>query len=132
MMWTMLVVLDWFFLVFHSALVLFNCLGWAWNKTRLANLITLVLTGLSWFVLGIFKGIGYCPLTSWHWKVLDKLGVEQLPGSYINYLSQRLTGIDLGDDLADTITASVYFLALITSIMLNYRHRKDRINQVAA
>jgi len=44
------------------------------EKTRKANLILLLLTGLSWFGLGIFYGWGYCPLTDWHWKVLRELG----------------------------------------------------------
>ena len=63
----MLHLADIFFVVFHTALILFNMAGWIWKKTRLANLITLLLTGSSWLVLGLIVGsLGYCPLTDWH------------------------------------------------------------------
>ncbi|MDH4059101.1 MAG: DUF2784 domain-containing protein [Cyclobacteriaceae bacterium] len=75
--------LDGLFMVLHPAIILFNLFGWIPRKTRKANLILLLLTGASWFVLGIWKGIGYCPLTDWHFKVLRKLGQTDLPYSYI-------------------------------------------------
>ena len=59
----LLPVIDLFFVVFHTSLTLFNALGWIGYKTRKLNLVTLLLTGGSWFILGIFYGIGYCPLT---------------------------------------------------------------------
>ncbi|HPF94086.1 MAG TPA: DUF2784 family protein, partial [Tenuifilaceae bacterium] len=62
--------LDVFFVAFHTLLIAFNLFGWIWWRTRKANLITLLLTGLSWIGLGLFFGIGYCPLTDWHWQVL--------------------------------------------------------------
>ncbi|MCK5838377.1 MAG: DUF2784 family protein, partial [Bacteroidales bacterium] len=65
---------DTFFIIFHTALTLFNLFGWIWQKTRKLNLIILLLTGFSWFGLGIFYGIGYCPLTDWHYRVLRKMG----------------------------------------------------------
>ncbi|MCD4791284.1 MAG: DUF2784 domain-containing protein, partial [Bacteroidales bacterium] len=74
--------LDTFFVVFHTALIIFNLFGWIWKPTRRLNLITLLLTGASWFILGIFYGIGYCPLTDWHWQVLHKLGIYDVPNSY--------------------------------------------------
>jgi hypothetical protein len=63
--------LDYLFLIFHSTLALFIVFGWIWHKTRLTNFITLALIALSWFGLGLFYGIGFCPLTEWHWQVLD-------------------------------------------------------------
>ena len=84
--------LDFFFLIFHAIVTLFNLLGWIWKKTRKANIILLLLTAFAWFGLGVFYGIGYCPLTDWHWKVLEKLGENNLPYSYIKYLIDRITG----------------------------------------
>lgn len=54
---------NWFFILFHTALVVFNCIGWAWKKTRRLNLISLGLTMVSWFVMGLWNGsaIVYAP-----------------------------------------------------------------------
>ena len=51
--------LNIFFFVFHTLLMLFNCFGWAWKKTRPWNLVTLLLTAGSWFIVGIWYGWGY-------------------------------------------------------------------------
>ena len=116
-------VLDYFFLIFHSFLTLFNVFGWIWRKTRLANFILLALTGLSWFGLGLFYGIGFCPLTEWHWKVLEKLGHLNLPYSYIKYLILRLIGIDLKDGLVEVSTVVIFFLSFFISGYLNFFRR---------
>jgi len=123
-------ILDFFFVLFHSLLILFNLFGWIWKKTRLWNLVTLLLTGGSWFILGIFYGIGYCPLTDWHFSVLDKLGERNLPSSYIEYLSERLTGANFQTSLVNILTMIGFFLALIISLWLNIlESRKKRRNK---
>jgi hypothetical protein len=114
--------LDIFFTAFHSLLVLFNMFGWIWKKTRRLNLICLVLTGASWLVLGIFYGLGYCPLTDWHFSILRKLGHTDLPDSYLSFLFTRLTGLHLSQDLVDAVTLWGLILALMISIFLNFRH----------
>jgi hypothetical protein len=119
--------LDLFFIVFHTSVVLFNSFGWIWKKTRLPNLILLLLTGFSWFILGIFYGIGYCPLTDWHFKVLAQLGVTDLPDSYIKYLIGRLLKLDIDPQLIHYATGIVYFLSLGISVYLNFfRQRKNK------
>ena len=115
---------DLFFVIFHTVLTLFNLSGWAWKKSRRLNLITLLLTGASWFVLGLFYGIGYCPLTEWHFRVLRKLGERNLPYSYIDYLIERLTGVDFSAKLVDTATGIGFFLALGISLFLNIKDWK--------
>ena len=117
---------DLFFLVFHTVLTLFNLTGWIWKKTRRLNLTTLVLTGASWFILGLFYGIGYCPLTEWHFQILEKLGEANLPYSYIDYLIERLTGVDFEAQLVDTATGVGFFLALAVSVVLNIRDYRNR------
>jgi len=114
---------DIFFVVFHTVLTLFNALGWIWRKTRRINLITLLLTGASWFILGLFYGIGFCPLTQWHFEILKKLGDSNLPSSYIQYLVHRISGVMFNAELVDTITGVVFFAALIMSVVLNVRDR---------
>ena len=120
----MLRFLDIFFVIFHSAFILFNLFGWICQRTRKLNLITLALTGLSWFVLGIFYGIGYCPLTDWHWQVLDKLGAQSWSHSYIQYLIDRLFGIYIPAEVVDTVTLIAYFAALLISVYVNVLKRR--------
>jgi len=112
--------LDIFFVVFHTALIIFNLFGWIIKKTRRLNLITLVLTGLSWFVLGIFYGPGYCPLTDWHFQVLDILGSSSWSYSYIEYLIERLLNVDISGILVNRITLIAYLTALLLSVYVNF------------
>ena len=115
-------ILDIFFVVFHTTIILFNLFGWIWKKTRFANLVTLLLTAGSWLFLGLLVGsLGYCPLTDWHFNVLRKLGNTDLPNSYVKYLIDRLTGLDLGSSLVDNITLWSLVIALGASIFLNGR-----------
>ena len=130
----MLKTIDIFFVVFHSSLIIFNLAGWIWRRTRLANLITLLLTGSSWLFLGLIYGtIGYCPLTDWHFSVLEKLGNTDLPVSYVKYLADRLTGMDFDQGLVDAITLWSFIAALAISATLNLRDlaakRRGRVHQ---
>ena len=92
----MLEFLDYFFFVFHTVLIFFNLFGWIWKKTRMLNLIVILLTAGSWGILGIWYGFGYCPFTDWHWKVRMELGHDDMTGSYIKFLADALTGMDWG------------------------------------
>ena len=120
----MLILLDWFFLIFHTFIIIFNLFGWIWKKTRRANLILLTLTGGSWFILGIWYGIGYCPVTDLHWSILKKLGNNNLTNSYVKYLINRITGINLDSNIVDLFVIICFFLALCTSIYLNFHKIK--------
>jgi hypothetical protein len=118
----MYVFLDAFFLCFHTALVLFNVLGWAWEKTRRANLAALLLTAGSWVLLGIWKGFGYCPCTDWHWQVRRRLGRgEDLPNSYMKFLADAVLGADVPAALADAVTVIGLVIALAVSLYVNVR-----------
>jgi hypothetical protein len=115
---------DIFFVIFHSVIIIFNVFGWIWKKTRKLNLITLFLTGSSWFILGIFYVFGYCPLTDWHFQILRKLNHSDLPSSYIKYLIERVTPYSPGAELVDTTTLVVFFVALFLSVFFNIRDIK--------
>jgi len=117
--------LNIFFIVFHTFLILFNLFGWIWKPVRKANLITLSLTGASWFLLGIFYGMGYCPLTDWHYNVLYKIGKTDLPLSYIQYLLETFFKLEVSQSVTDKCTLILYFIALACSVYFNY-HRNIR------
>jgi len=115
-------ILDIFFVLLHTSLIIFNLFGWICRRTRTLNLIVLVLTGSSWLFLGLIVGtLGYCPLTDWHFRILGKLGTTDLPSSYIKYLVERLTGLDISSLLVDNVTLYSFLAALIISIYLNMR-----------
>ncbi len=78
--------LNIFFFVFHTVWTLFNMTGWMFRPTRRLHLVTLTLTALSWFVLGIWYGWGYCLCTDWHWQVRRELGFRDESNSYIHFL----------------------------------------------
>ncbi len=111
---------DILFVLFHTSLILFNLFGWIWKKTRMANLVTILVTFASWFLLGLIAGIpGYCPLTDWQFSILRELGHTDLPTSYIKYLADRLTGLDFNQPLVDRLTLWGLVAAFIISLTMN-------------
>ncbi len=118
--------LNRFFFVFHSFMILFILFGWAWRRTRLANLVVILLTAFSWFILGIWYGYGYCPCTDWHWRVRAKLGIQDLPESYTKFLVDSFTGGDISQKVIDVFTLILLMAALILSIWFNVRDWKRR------
>lgn len=112
----MLIFLDYFFIVFHSAFTLFNLVGWIWRKTRKIHLITIGLTLISWFILGIWYGMGYCICTDWHWQIRYKLGKPSGSRSYIHFLIKETTGIDLNENFVDYTVLIVFLIAISLSL----------------
>ena len=117
--------LDWFFVIFHFILVIFNLTGWIWVKTRFWHLITMGSTMFSWLVLGAFYGLGYCFCTDWHWQVKRKLGETGLPYSYIKYYVDQIFDVSANAQFVDGVTAGVFGTLFIVTIVLNVRGRKS-------
>lgn len=115
---------DILFVVFHTALIVFNMLGWAWRRTRRLHLFTISATLLSWFGLGVTYGWGYCPLTDWHWRIKLMLGETALPASWIKYYLDRITGIDWSPAVVDASVVGSALGALVLSLALNWRDRR--------
>ncbi|MCP5103094.1 MAG: DUF2784 domain-containing protein [bacterium] len=119
--------LDTFFIGFHSLIIVFNLFGWLWRKTRRANLVLLLLTAFSWFILGIWYGFGFCPCTEWHYQVRVKLGLS-MPSSYIKFLLDSVTGLDFNAQFVDIMTLVFFLSALIASVYTNHRDWKNKKN----
>jgi hypothetical protein len=122
----MLSFLDKFFFAFHSTIIVFILFGWAWKKTRLANLIVILLTAFCWFILGIWYGYGYCPSTDWHWRVRARLGYQDLPNSYTKFLVDSFTGWDISPKLVDILTLILLLLALGASLYTNIKYGRNK------
>jgi hypothetical protein len=122
----MLVFLDILFTIIHMSLIAFNLAGWAWKRTRKLHFIVLLATAASWFILGIWYGWGYCPLTSWHWEIKEQLGETNLPASFIKYHADKLSGRDIPSTLVDNVTLGGLMLAVLASVYVNFIAGKIR------
>ncbi len=121
----MLQFLNVLFFVFHTLWMLFNCVGWIWRRTRPWQLGTVLLTALSWFVLGYWFNWGYCLCTDWHWRVRDQLGYPR-DHSYTHLLVLQLTGLDLPVRVIDGITLGVFAVVALLGVLLNVRDFRRR------
>lgn len=116
------VFLDYFLTFFHSAFVLFILSGWMFSSTRKVHLFALVLVLIAWLGIGWYKGvIGYCPLTDWHWDVKRALGERGIPNSFIEYMLEKITGLDLNRKLVDIGTATGLVISVLAAMYVNFR-----------
>ena len=113
----------------HFALIGFNLFGWIWRKTRKAHLITVAGTAFSWFVLGIWFGWGYCPITDWQWKVKEKLGEINLPNSFIKYYADKISGKNIDPVIVDSLTFISFLVVIVLTVYLNFFKRKLSIHK---
>lgn len=115
--------LDAGFFILHTAWIVFNCLGWMWRPTRPWQLLTVSLTALSWFGLGVWFGWGYCPCTDWHFRVRSRLGFVD-PPSYVQLLIRELTGVDLETTVANALAVATLVAAAAAGVVLSLRKRR--------
>lgn len=121
----MLQLLDLFLSFLHFIIIAFNLFGWIWCTTRKAHLISVIATAASWFLLGIWFGIGYCPITDWQWNVKERLGETDLPASFIKYFADKIFKKDFSSFFINTATVVPFALAAILSVYFNFIHKKN-------
>lgn len=112
--------LDIFFTALHLLIIGFNLFGWLWPRARKIHLWVVALTLASWFILGIWYGIGYCPITDWQWRIKARLGETNLPNSFIKYFADKITGNDYPPDLVDRITLISFIVAIVITLYVNF------------
>lgn len=117
-------ILDYLMTLLHLLIVGFNLLGWIWPATRKAHFIVVVVTASCWLLLGIWYGIGYCPLTDWQWQLKEQLGEQGLPNSFIKYMVDKVSPIAVSSDTIDTLTAGGFAIAAFLSVYLNFFRKK--------
>ncbi|HVS93244.1 MAG TPA: DUF2784 domain-containing protein [Mucilaginibacter sp.] len=108
----------------HLVIIGFNLLGLIWKRTLRAHLVCIALTAGCWFILGIWFGWGYCPITDLEWNIKEKLGEHNLPNSFIKYYADRLSGTSVSASLVDAVTAIAFFMAALLSVYVNFFRRK--------
>ena len=116
----MLHLLDIFLTFVHLVIIGFNLFGWLWPATRKMHFFFLLATAASWFLLGIWFGMGYCPVTDWQWQIKEKLGEHNLPASFIKYYADKITGKNISSSLIDLITVISFGAAALLSIYVNF------------
>jgi hypothetical protein len=112
--------LDYFFTFLHLAIIGANLFAWLWKKTRKLHLYIVGITLFCWLVLGIWYGIGYCPITDWQWEVKSQLGESNLPNSFVKYYLDKIFGTNIPDNTVDLITLGSFLIAIICSVKVNY------------
>jgi hypothetical protein len=126
----MLLLSDLLLTILHLIIIFFNLFGWIPVQTRKAHLISITLTAASWFLLGLWFGIGYCPITEWQWQVKEKLGETNFPASFVKYYGDKLSGKNLDSSMIDTLTAVCFVLAAVISLYVNFiKKRKSGTKQ---
>lgn len=125
----MLQFLDILLTLAHLALIFFNLFAWIFPRLRRAHLITVAATAGSWFILGIWFGTGYCPITDWQWQVKEKLGETNLPASFVKYMADKLTGKDFDASFIDGVTLGTFVMAIILAIYFNFGKRRLHVQK---
>ena len=120
----MLVFLDILLTIVHLAIIFFNLFGWVFLRTRRLHFVFIVLTAASWFVLGIWFGMGYCPVTDWQWNVKEQLGERNLPSNFVEYFAEKITGYDFREQLVNTVIGVCFAAAALLSVYVNFIYKK--------
>jgi len=123
----MLHFLDTILTVVHILIIVFNLFGWIFPATRRTHFICILFTAFCWFVLGIWFGWGYCPVTDWQWSIKEKLGETDLPASFITYYTDKITGRHFSDALVNSLTLILLLSAVIISVYLNFFRKHKEI-----
>lgn len=122
----MLQFLDILLSIVHIVLIIFNCTGWIFPATRKLHLITLGATAASWFILGIWYGLGYCPITDWQWNIKEQLGEKNLPASFIKYFADKITGNNYTPELINLLTLVFFLLAVGCTLIVKFRRPHEQ------
>jgi hypothetical protein len=120
----MLQALDILLTLLHIVIIAINLFGWILPATRKFHFAVILITAFCWFVLGIWFGIGYCPITDWQWRIKEQLGERNLPASFITFYINKLTGAGFSDSFINIFTMIFFVLALLLSFYINFIHNK--------
>lgn len=120
-------VLDHIYTLVHLLIIGFNLFAWAFPATRRLHLYGVAVTLACWLILGIWYGIGYCPVTDWQWQVKARLGEQNLPNSFVKYYADRISGQSVDANLIDILTAGSFLLSIIISVYLNFFSKRSKL-----
>jgi hypothetical protein len=120
----MLQFLDAFFTLLHVIIIAINLFGWIPPATRRFHFIFIIVTAFCWFILGIWFGMGYCPITDWQWRVKEQLGERNLPASFITYYINKISHSNFSDSFINLFTLIFFIAAALLSVYFNFIKRR--------
>lgn len=112
---------DGFFWLFHTVLIVFNLFGWAHRRLRPWNLVTLGLTLVSWLIMGMWKGVGYCVCTDAHFRIRQEMGIHDHAESYLQLLVEKISGWNPPVELVNLVAGICMLSAVLLSLGTNGR-----------
>lgn len=84
-------ILNFLLTISHVIIILIICFGWIWRKSHVIYLVCNLCALFSWYILGYFKGYGYCLLTDIQWRLLESRGITDLPDTFLEYFFSALS-----------------------------------------
>lgn len=123
----MFLFLDYLLSFGHFLVIAINLFGWIWSETRTLHMWVFGMTVISWLVLGLRYGLGYCFLTDWQWDIKRTLGEHDLPSSFIHYWVQK-AGWDIQPFTTDIVTGLIFLILVVISVYVHVisPHKKAR------
>jgi len=107
--------------VIHGVIIIFTLFGWILPATRLAHLCWIVVTLCCWYVLGIWFGMGYCPVTDLQWRLKKKMGIGRPEKTFVQFWLERITRRAWTIRGADCLTEGITMVSGAISLALNVR-----------
>lgn len=114
----MLATLNILFFIFHTVILVFNLTGWIFPRTRMLHIVCLGATLFSWFVMGAWKGLGYCVCSDWHFQIRREMGIQDNVHSYIQLIAKSFFGVEM-DRMTSDLSAGggLLFILLATLVV---------------
>jgi len=102
--------------LFHTAMLIFNLTGWICRRTRTLHIICLGATLFSWFVMGYWKGMGYCICTDWHFQIRRAMGIKDNVHSYLQLIAKSFFGVEMDRMTSDLSAGGGLLLILLATL----------------
>tara|TARA_B100001989_G_C24413747_1_gene400381 strand:- start:162 stop:716 length:555 start_codon:yes stop_codon:yes gene_type:complete len=111
---------DSIFNLLHVFVILLNTLGWVSEKTRRVSLLFLILTIFCWSIMGLFFGIGFCPLTYLHSEYLNFKYSYILPFSYMDHFIINIIDFNISSKIISIVSITFVFLSLYINLKKSF------------
>lgn len=117
-LWLKLV--DVIFFWAHALIAALCAFGWLIPGGERLHLVVILGIAFSWYVLGLWHGIGYCILTDWQWRVRQRLGMTPEHGSFVQLLLERASGMHLNANQVKMFAYGVFWVSAFISVYINF------------
>ena len=103
---------------FHAVVIAFTVFGWWVPQLRLFHLLFILATLACWYIVGLWLGLGWCPVTDLHWRIKAVLGEGRPQVTYIHFVISRL-GLGWAASRVDRVVLATTLAVTALSIGLN-------------